>query len=169
MAVYFARAGSDGPVKIGYVAGDVRRRLTALQAGCPHRLVLLRTCDGDRSTEGWFHRRFASLRIDREWFAFDAEMLTTGAPEDARQKSSRFARTPKKVTESAQIIDALGGTSAVSAACQTSESAVSNWKARNSIPSARWPAVIRLATAQSVPAITLDLLEQRFAGRTEAA
>jgi hypothetical protein len=69
----------------------------------------------------------------------------------------------------AQIIDALGGTRAVSVAIGVPTSAVSNWKARNSIPSARWPAVIRLATAQSVPAITLDLLEQRFAGRTEAA
>lgn len=68
-----------------------------------------------------------------------------------------------------QIIEALGGTARVSAACQTTESAVSNWKARNRIPADRWPTMIRMATAAGLQEITLDLLERRFSGRQEAA
>lgn len=68
-----------------------------------------------------------------------------------------------------QIVDALGGTARVSAACQTTESAVSNWRARNRIPADRWPAVLRLAASVGNADITLDFLEQRFSSRPEAA
>lgn len=68
-----------------------------------------------------------------------------------------------------QIVDALGGTARVSAGCQTTESAVSNWRARNRIPADRWPAVLRLAAAMGNAEITLDLLERRFSNRSEAA
>jgi hypothetical protein len=68
-----------------------------------------------------------------------------------------------------QIIEALGGTAHVSAYCQTTKSAVSNWKARNCIPADRWPAMIRLAAAAGLQEITLDLLERRFSSRLEAA
>jgi len=77
--IYIIRAGADGPVKIGY-AVSVERRLALLQAGNHQRLTLLRAIVGGLKTEGWLHRRFAAVRIDREWFAFDPDMLTVEPP-----------------------------------------------------------------------------------------
>jgi hypothetical protein len=77
--IYFIRAGADGPVKIGYAA-SVERRVALIQAGNHQRFTLLRTLPGERQTEGWLHRHFAAARIDREWFAFDVDMLTVEPP-----------------------------------------------------------------------------------------
>lgn len=68
--VYFVRAGSDGPVKIGHTV-DVEKRISGLQTGCPQKLELLGVieCEHARSREAELHERFASLRIERsEWF-----------------------------------------------------------------------------------------------------
>lgn len=75
MAVYFIRAGENGPVKIG-AAEDVAHRIANLQAGNPEPLKLLREIPGGRQTEAALHRRFRHLRIRSEWFEFHPDMLT---------------------------------------------------------------------------------------------
>lgn len=39
--IYFAQADGTELVKIGYTGGDPHKRLSELQTGCPHRLILL--------------------------------------------------------------------------------------------------------------------------------
>jgi hypothetical protein len=75
MAVYFIRAGEDGPIKIGS-ADIVHARVKLLQTGNHLELVLLRTIDGDHTLERYLHRHFAAQRIRGEWFTFHPDMLT---------------------------------------------------------------------------------------------
>ena len=73
MYVYFVRAGSTGPIKIG-VARNVESRLKALQIGnhLELRLVAVMECR-DRadaySKEAQFHKIFKEKRIRGEWFS----------------------------------------------------------------------------------------------------
>ena len=73
--IYMVQAGENGPVKIG-TAIDVPARIRELQCGNPEPLRLLRTLDGGRDAEAWFHRHFRSSRYRAEWFSFCEEMLT---------------------------------------------------------------------------------------------
>lgn len=72
--IYFVRAGSDGPVKIGFAEIDIAKRIALLQCGNHLELTLIRWTEGGRAEEAWLHRYFRSKRIAREWFTFDAEM-----------------------------------------------------------------------------------------------
>lgn len=77
--VYFVRAGSDGPVKIGFTA-NVEKRISELQTGCPHKLVLLRSVERDdaREHESELHEKLAHLRIDNsEWFRWHPDLQAT--------------------------------------------------------------------------------------------
>lgn len=79
MPVYFIRAGDSGPVKIGR-AIDVAGRLAELQTAHYEVLHLIREVEGGAAEERWFHRHFHVLRIRREWFLFDATMLSATPP-----------------------------------------------------------------------------------------
>lgn len=76
--LYFVRSGLTGPVKVG-VAGDVVRRLVALQTGNPAPLYLL-TCrafpnpDAYRA-EASVHELFARFRLSGEWFEPAPQLL----------------------------------------------------------------------------------------------
>jgi hypothetical protein len=64
--VYFI--GADfGPVKIGFT-GNLRRRLESIQNGYPERIRVLAYATGGRMLEASYHRRFASYRMNGEWF-----------------------------------------------------------------------------------------------------
>jgi hypothetical protein len=78
MAVYMARAGDNGPVKIGW-AVDVQARVRELQTAHHERLKVIRVLDGARKAEGVLHKKFAHLRIFGEWFTFSPEMLSADA------------------------------------------------------------------------------------------
>lgn len=92
MAVYFIRAGKNGPVKIGSTAGDVGRRLAALQTAHHADLILIRTlpkCGMDQ--ESRLHYLYKSRKIKGEWFRFHWTMLKVSeesllVEETARQK-----------------------------------------------------------------------------------
>lgn len=75
MTVYFARIGSDGPVKIGH-SRDPRLRMLTLASHVPGPFCLMRTLDGGLDLERRIHRHFVKLRIYGEWFHFDPAMLT---------------------------------------------------------------------------------------------
>ena len=79
MAVYFARAGEAGPVKIG-VAANVETRLKALQLGHYETLAIIRVIDGHTPEEEWLHQYFSDAHIRGEWFRFCDDMLTVTPP-----------------------------------------------------------------------------------------
>lgn len=68
MTVYFVRAETGGPVKIGYAA-DPARRLHSLQTGNHQTLVILATTK--LYSEKTFHKVYEPHRMHGEWFEFD--------------------------------------------------------------------------------------------------
>lgn len=65
--VYFIQAGDRGPIKIGWSC-EISRRLAELQTANAARLVLLGYVPGTLATERAWHLRFASDRLEAEWF-----------------------------------------------------------------------------------------------------
>jgi transposase-like protein len=61
------------------------------------------------------------------------------------------------------LIQALGGTTAVAKALSVNPSVVSNWRRRASVPADHWPALVDLATALKVPDITFEILGRAHA------
>lgn len=148
MTVYIIRAGEGGPVKIGWTAGDVAERVAAIQAGNHETLNILRVMEGDRFTESALHREFAHLRIAREWFLFDPQMLSAQPPEAAQGIAT---------TASALVIDKFGGASALARLLGKPATTVQSWAARGSIPSRRQPTLLAIAKARGI-ALTADEL-----------
>ncbi len=74
-SVYFIRAGTDGPIKIGYSARDINERLSQLQTGNPEELCLIGLVSGTEDFEKRLHRRFRAHHIRGEWFRPDPEIL----------------------------------------------------------------------------------------------
>ena len=76
--IYVIQPEPGGPVKIGYTRetapGSVRRRMAALEPGCPWPLKLVCTLPGGRYEEAQLHDRFAALRVHREWFRLEGEL-----------------------------------------------------------------------------------------------
>lgn len=77
--VYFVQCGVVGPIKIGS-AGDVTRRVAALQTGTPERLRVIARAPGvGVEGERELHRRFAHRRIRGEWFRPSPDLLNFAA------------------------------------------------------------------------------------------
>lgn len=89
MAVYFIRAGEDGPVKIGY-AGEPKRRMRSLQSGNWIRLHLIRELPGDLATERFFHELYADRRRAFEWYEFCPSMLVAEPGEPLNPPRLRY-------------------------------------------------------------------------------
>ena len=64
------------------------------------------------------------------------------------------------------IIDALGGTGALAAALSQAKSTISGWRERG-IPSPHWARVVQFAAGQHRPEITLEVLAELAARKTE--
>lgn len=76
MIVYFVQINLDGPVKIGKTCDDVRNRLVTLRTGVPYPSTLLGVIETkDSELEATMHNRFRHLRICREWFRPDEELM----------------------------------------------------------------------------------------------
>lgn len=75
MAVYFIRAGDNGPVKIG-TSEDADRRLRNLQMSHWSELRLIRQIPGSFIEERWLHWYFAINHLRSEWFVYCPQMLT---------------------------------------------------------------------------------------------
>lgn len=73
--VYFIRAGSEGPIKIGFTGGKPSARLAALQTGNHETLVLIAVVPAPPTLEGELHRRFDHLRGVGEWFSPGPDLL----------------------------------------------------------------------------------------------
>ena len=73
--VYFIQAAHGGPIKIGSTSSEYpAARLNALQTGNPHKLVLIAKVRGYWN-ERDYHDRFASGRLEGEWFNDDTPGL----------------------------------------------------------------------------------------------
>lgn len=68
---FVATVGHPRRVKIGY-ATNVRARFSAIQSGCPVKLVLLGVLEGNH--ESALHDRFASYHHHGEWFTLSSEI-----------------------------------------------------------------------------------------------
>jgi hypothetical protein len=75
MAVYFIRAGENGPIKIGFT-NSIQSRLSKIATDCPPPVELIGFIErAPIEAERALHRRFAAHRIDREWFKPAPELL----------------------------------------------------------------------------------------------
>lgn len=89
--VYVVQAGSDGPLKIGKsTTRAFPSRLSSLQTGCASSLRVRRTYMGGRALERELHRRFASARLNGEWFANTGEVRELYWPEPVFPEEVRF-------------------------------------------------------------------------------
>lgn len=76
--VYFAQAGFEGPIKVGYTSGDATKRAKALQTGNAVEISIVGQIVGDRSLEKVIHQRLNAARIRGEWFERDAALAELG-------------------------------------------------------------------------------------------
>lgn len=134
MPVYFVRAGADGPIKIGFTAGDVLRRIAGLRTACPSELIPLGTIDGDERCERDLHRRFSSARITGEWFSPEPSLVALIATARPIEGLKRRRQTLGASSTTSELIDRLGGTGAVASRLKVQDSTVSGWRTRGFPP-----------------------------------
>lgn len=72
--VYFIEAVGSGRVKIG-IASTLRHRISSIACHSPFPLIALLTIPGNEKEERELHKRFAHLRVHREWFLLQGELL----------------------------------------------------------------------------------------------
>lgn len=73
---------------------------------------------------------------------------------------------PRMKTTS-QIVDELGGSTALAAALSLPATTVASWKSRASIPAQHWPALIARAKAMNVKGVSLEVLAKLAVGRAD--
>jgi hypothetical protein len=150
VAVYFARAGQDGPIKIGYTAGDPLGRIADLQTGCAWRIFLIGAVEGDTRHEAWLHARFAEFKTEGEWFRpadpIEASILEMTSPGFVWPALFE-ARAPKPLTKLGQWLDLKGISQAkfgLMIGC--SQAAVARYAAGKRFPGERALIAIYVAT-----------------------
>jgi len=70
--VYFIQGVSGGPIKIG-ISVDPERRIQNITYPEPLKTLLI--IPGDTSDEARLHKVFSHLRLEREWFRDDPELI----------------------------------------------------------------------------------------------
>ncbi len=76
--IYFIKDTVSQAIKIGYSSKKPEQRLSDLQTGNPHKLILIGIIPGTPDDELSFHGKFAQHRLEGEWFkgAIIEEVLT---------------------------------------------------------------------------------------------
>ena len=72
-AIYFITMGMSGVLKIGF-STNLDARLKSLKTSSPTKIVLLLVINGTMAEERALHKRFASDRVQGEWFRFSDEI-----------------------------------------------------------------------------------------------
>ncbi len=106
MPVYLIRAGTRGPVKIGY-SDDVPSRLMKMQADNHARLTVLRVLEGGLAEEAMLHARFTGSRLHGEWFRFSKVMRGDLGMEDAMRTLEDVTAALRKLTVASRAAAAL--------------------------------------------------------------
>lgn len=70
--LYFMRT-AENHVKIGR-AGNVDKRISQIQIGCPHEIVEVLSLEGRGHEEKQWHETFAAQRLRGEWFRWTPEL-----------------------------------------------------------------------------------------------
>lgn len=73
--VYFAQNPETGSIKIGTTTGDPEVRVSQIQTGACAKLVLLASVKGSNKEETALHHKFASYRLEGEWFNPSKELM----------------------------------------------------------------------------------------------
>jgi len=147
--IYFARAGSDGPVKIGF-SRNAAARIADLTTVSPAPLETLRIIEGDYQVEAWLHRQFSSRRRNGEWFDFCDEMLTVMPP------MLTGGNGPMETFR--DVIAAWPNLDAIKADTGAEVGAIKQWRNRDNIPGEYWLALEVGAAKRSIPGITMHIL-----------
>jgi DNA-binding XRE family transcriptional regulator len=72
----------DKFLKIGYTC-NINNRLSQLQTSNPIRLKVINLIKGDVNLEKELHSRFKDIRVNGEWFVYDAEILNYFSNQDS--------------------------------------------------------------------------------------
>lgn len=72
--IYFIQS-ERGPVKIGYTL-SLSKRLANLRCSSPEQLNVIGTIQGDKAVEKLLHQKFNHLKIEREWFRPEKDLLS---------------------------------------------------------------------------------------------
>lgn len=138
--VYFARAGQDGPIKIGFTRKSPLERISELQTGCPWRISLIGSLAGQKCHEDWLHDRFDASRLEGEWFLATPELLAVVAdtamasfawPDELIANKNKPSATPlpepKFQTPKQRAVKAVGGAAELARGLGVTRSAVQQW------------------------------------------
>lgn len=87
--IYFIRNITTGNIKIGF-SDTPKKRLKELQTGSADKLILMKTIDGDTETEAALHTKFASCRLEGEWFRPADELLEFVKGKDHKALEGKF-------------------------------------------------------------------------------
>lgn len=71
--IYFILAEGAGRVKIGW-SSDMRTRFDFFATSSPFPLTVLHLITAPKDQERFYHRRFAHLRVHKEWFLYTDEL-----------------------------------------------------------------------------------------------
>ena len=153
MSVYFIIAREVGRVKIGR-AGNVATRFGSIQTSCPVPVTLERLIEGGKPEEAELHRRFAHLRRHGEWFELTGEleafMETLPRPPQTRQPQTLEDRVPGIVYSVRELMEALGGATAVSRALDIPKTTAHAWMRSDHVPHWRHGDLLTLARARGI-------------------
>lgn len=138
----YAISNGRGAVKIGF-SRDPERRFQSIRGNSADTYTLLGYAAGTRLHEFEAHTLLAAARIRGEWFhethrhvalflsMLPARPLPVGSKRDARRVYEPVADVASTASE---VIDRLGGSTAVARALNTTQPRVANWKMRGRIP-----------------------------------
>ncbi len=160
MPVYFIQIGEAGPVKIGW-AGNPAKRRASLQTSHYEALRIIRVSSDDRRHETWFHKRFCSSRINREWFRFQPEMMTAAPPPlpPKRPRPDIRRLVNRGIMQSfTEIINAWPHPSKLAEDVGVTPALVAVWKSRDTIPAAYWNWVVDAAEKRGIQGVSFDVL-----------
>lgn len=73
--VYFIYNPDTNKIKIGYTKSNPQKRLNQLSTGSSSPLSLIGILDGNKDLEFEFHKRYAYLNYNLEWFSIDENLL----------------------------------------------------------------------------------------------
>jgi hypothetical protein len=73
--IYFIMSEKDHEIKIGFTSGQIEKRINSLQTGHPSKLKLLAKLPGTKEFEKSIHEKFASFRLNGEWFKPHPDIL----------------------------------------------------------------------------------------------
>jgi Meiotically up-regulated gene 113 len=97
--IYFAAAVFTGKVmavKIGFTnKSDPEERVRELGTGCPYPLQLIGAMVGDEGVESTLHSRFASSRMNGEWFEPTDELVALARSTEYRGEERSSFRAPR--------------------------------------------------------------------------